>query len=177
MSQQEPKRLDDDHEDRIKRHLSATRKIAENLEFDDELEFRMGLPDPERRTMLKAGSAVAFAGMLAGCSSQSEPEDTPPATEPTEEPTEDDDGGQAERSETIQMDAHQFEFAPQRIEVRPNTEVTIEFVKSTFEEQPDFNLHTWALTDGEYDVGPVNIPKSTDDDVVQSVTFVAEHEG
>lgn len=176
MSQQELERLDDDHEERIKRHLSATRTIAENLEFDDELEFRMGLPDPERRTMLKAGSAVALTGMLAGCSSSTDSEDTPASTETPEEPTEE-EPTETERSETIQMEARQFEFRPQRIEVPPNTELTIEFTRSTFTEQTDFNLHTWALTDGPYDIGPINLPENSDDEVIESVTFVTEHEG
>ncbi|WP_181692312.1 cytochrome D1 domain-containing protein [Natronomonas sp. LN261] len=178
MSQQKPQTLDEDHEDRIKRHLSATRSIAQNMEFDDDLDFEMGLPDPGRRTMLKTGGAVALAGMLAGCSSSSDSEESPAPDEGTDEgETEETEEPDAERSETIQMESHQFQFNPQRIEVQPNTELTIEFTKSTFEEQPDFNLHSFALTDGEYDIGPIELPESNDDDVIESVTFVTEHTG
>ena len=77
MPQQESPKLDDDHEDRIKGTLSATRQIAKKLDFDDELDFKMGLPDPQRRTVLKAGGAAAITGMLAGCPSSPEPEQTP----------------------------------------------------------------------------------------------------
>ncbi|WP_336328472.1 cytochrome D1 domain-containing protein [Halovenus sp. HT40] len=185
MSQQETHKLENDQEDRIKRHLSATRSIAQNLEFDDELDFKMGLPDPDRRTMLKAGGSVALAGMLAGCQSQEseEPADegneTEDDTDDTDETDDTDDEEQvdAERSKTVQMEAHQFEFNPQRIEVPPNTELTIEFTKSTFEKQQDFKLHSFALTDGEYDVGPVELPENTDDEVFESVTFVTQYEG
>lgn len=178
MSRQEPQKLDDDNEDRIKRHLSATRSIAQNMEFDDELDFKMGLPDPDRRTLLKTGGSVALAGILAGCSSSSDSEESPAPDDGTEEEeTEEPEEMEAERSETIQMESHQFEFSPQRIEVQPNTELTIEFTKSTFEDQQDFNLHSFALTDGEYDVGPIELPESNDDDVIDSVTFVTEYEG
>lgn len=181
MPQQESPKLDDDHEDRIKGTLSATREIAKQLDFDDELDFKMGLPDPQRRTVLKAGGAAAITGMLAGCPSSPEPDQTPePEGESTATPTaeaSEDGAAEAERSKTVQMEAHQFEFKPQQIRVPPNTELTIEFVKSTFEKESEFNLHTWALTDGEYDVGPITLPKNTDDEVIESVTFVTEHEG
>jgi nitrite reductase (NO-forming)/hydroxylamine reductase len=174
MSQKQ--RLDRSQTDRIKRTLSATRQVAENLEFDDELEFRMGLPDPERRTVLKAGGAAAVAGVLAGCQSRSETTPTPePEGTPAEETTA--ATGDADRSKTVQLEAHQFEFKPQTIRVQPNTELTIEFTKSTFEEQEDFTLHTWALTDGPYDVGPVQLPENTEDGAFESVSFVTEHEG
>ncbi|MEF8783026.1 MAG: cytochrome D1 domain-containing protein [Haloarculaceae archaeon] len=182
MPQQEPPKLDDDHEERIKGTLSATRQIAKKLDFDDELDFKMGLPDPQRRTVLKAGGAAAIAGMLAGCPSSPESEQTPEpeaggTATPTAEPSEDSAGdGEAERSETVQIEAHQFEFRPQEFEVQPNTELTIEFTKSTFEKQQDFTLHSFYL-EAPYDIGPIELPESTTDDVIESVTFVADEKG
>jgi nitrite reductase (NO-forming)/hydroxylamine reductase len=174
MSQQH---LSPDHDDRIKRTLSATKQVAENLDFDAELDFRMGVPDPDRRTVLQAGGAAAISGMLAGCQSAPQSTPTPEPDAATEASTQTESTASAERSRTVQMEAHQFEFKPQKIRVPPNTELTIEFVKSTFQEQANFNLHTWTLTDGDYDIGPIQLPKNTDDDVIDSVTFVTEHEG
>jgi nitrite reductase (NO-forming)/hydroxylamine reductase len=165
-----------DHEERIKRHLSASREIASNLEFDDELDFEMGLPKPDRRRFL-ATSAVAAAGAFAGCSGESEQE--PESNETSEEPSSESTSSEetdAAQSETVQLEAHQYEFQPQEIRVPPNTELTIEFTQSTFEENDDFTVHTFYLEE-PYDIGPIELPESTDDDVIDSVTLVTDEEG
>jgi nitrite reductase (NO-forming)/hydroxylamine reductase len=178
MSQQDTDKLDREHENRIKRNLSATENIAEDLDFDDELEFTLGVPDPKRRALLKTGSALAVASAMAGCLGGGSDDDDPAEDNKTSDDGEDDqpDELNAERSETVQMEAHQFEFSPQEIRVPPNTELTIEFTKSTFEKQADFELHSFYIDD-PYGIGPVELPKSTDDEVIDSVTFVTEHEG
>ncbi|MBZ6493806.1 cytochrome D1 domain-containing protein [Natrinema longum] len=165
-----------DHEERIKRHLSASREIAKNLEFDDELHFEMGLPSPGRRTFLKTSGIVAASAALAGCASN-EDDDSPGPTDDDEDGDSSNEGtSDAQQSETVQLSAHQYEFQPQEIRVAPNTELTIEFTESTFEQNSDFKFHTFYLEE-PYDVGPVNLPENTDDEVIDSVTFVTDEEG
>jgi nitrite reductase (NO-forming)/hydroxylamine reductase len=178
MSKSEHTQVPDEHRDRIKRYLSASRDVARDLDFEDELEFRMGLPIPSRRTFLKASGAAAAAGAMAGCNAPTESETTPAPTETgTETSAETEtETAQAERSETFQIEAHQFEFQPQVIEVQPNTEVTLEFTKSTFQEDPSYSVHSFYL--GEpYDIGPIELPQDTDPDVDAEVTFVADQTG
>lgn len=43
----------DDHRERINRYLSASKEVAEDLDFSDQLDFEAGLPLPGRRTFLK----------------------------------------------------------------------------------------------------------------------------
>lgn len=165
----------EEHEERIKRHLSATRNTAKELGIEDELDFVAGLPAPRRRSMLKAGGVAAVAsltGCIGGEESDGDGEDG--EEDGTGEPEE--TTGEVEREETVQLEAHQYEFVPQEIRVPPNTELTIEFVKSTFEENPEFNLHSFYLED-PYDIGPIELPKNTDDEVMESVTFVADEQG
>jgi nitrite reductase (NO-forming)/hydroxylamine reductase len=166
--------------DRIKTTLSASRDVAKELDFEEELDFVAGLPSPARRTMLKLTGSAAMAGALAGCPSG--PSDGEAATteaqtpEPTEPPTEETPSGEVEREKTVQLEAHQYEFKPQKIRVKPNTKLTIEFTKATFEQNPDFNVHSFYLED-PYDIGPITLPKNTDDEAFNSVSFVADKEG
>ncbi|WP_455448398.1 cytochrome D1 domain-containing protein [Natrinema thermotolerans] len=160
-----------EHEERIKRHLSASREIAETLEFDDDLSFEMGLPSPGRRTFIKTSGVVAASAALAGCAGDDDDDD-----DSSDDGESDGETPSAERSETVQLAAKQYEFDPQEIRVPPNTELTIEFTQSTFEENEDFAMHTFYLED-PYDVGPVELPESTDDEVIDSVTFVTDEEG
>lgn len=174
-----PSKLDQ-HEDRIKRYFSATRNVAKNLEYVDELDFVAGLPSPERRSVLKAGGVAAMAA-LAGCQSASTDESETTTTESEATTTAEEQTTTAEekdydQEETFQIEAHQFEFKPQKIEVPKNTKVTLEFTKSTFEEEEDFTVHTWYLTK-PYDVGPVELTEDTDPDVDKTVSFVADQEG
>ena len=182
MSQSKVEKLDAEHEDRIKRHLSATREIAENLDFDGELDFTMGLPSPGRRSMLKAGGSLALTSVIAGCSAwggdeeEEEEETNDYSVGSTSGSDEEESEAEAQTSETVQLEAHQYEFRPQTFKVQPNTELTIEFTKSTFEKNPDFKLHSFYLED-PYDIGPVELPENTSDDVIESVTFVADKKG
>jgi nitrite reductase (NO-forming)/hydroxylamine reductase len=176
MSETDP--TPNDHQNRIKKYLSADKSVAEELEFADDLDFAAGLPEPDRRSVLQA-AGVAAAGALAGCQTSSEPESEPPATTEaatTTQQTTQDDSASAEQQRTVQIEAHQYEFAPQQITVEPNTELTLQFTKSTFEQDSNYSLHTFYLSE-PYDVGPVELPKNTDDDVIDEVTLVADETG
>ncbi|ELY74538.1 cytochrome D1 domain-containing protein [Natrinema pallidum] len=162
-----------EQEERIKRHLSASREIAERLEFNDELSFEMGLPSPGRRTFIKTSGVVAASAALAGCAGDDD-DDGPESTDDEESP--DEETPEAERSETVQLTAKQYEFQPQEIRVPPNTELTIEFTQSTFEKNEEFTMHTFYLED-PYDIGPIELPENTDDGPIDSVTFVTDEEG
>ncbi|RZH67533.1 cytochrome D1 domain-containing protein [Natrinema altunense] len=163
-----------EQEERIKRHLSASREIAERLEFDDQLSFEMGLPSPGRRTFIKTSGVVAASAALAGCAGDDDDDDGPESTDDEESP--DEEPPAAERSETVQLAAKQYEFQPQEIRVPPNTELTIEFTQSTFEENEEFTMHTFYLED-PYDIGPIELPENTNDELIDSVTFVTDEEG
>lgn len=173
----QPDAESEEQTERIKTNLSASRDVAKQLDFEGDLDFVAGLPSPARRTMLKLTGSAAMAGALAGCPSGPTQEgDGEAPTDTVTEAPEETPSGTVEHEETVQIEAHQYEFRPQQIQVQPNTELTIEFVKSTFQENPDFNVHSFYLED-PYDIGPVTLPKNTDDEAFNSVTFVADKEG
>ncbi|MHB9288183.1 cytochrome D1 domain-containing protein [Halobacteriales archaeon Cl-PHB] len=176
MAHSNTQAAEDDHQDRVKRHLSASRSVARDLDYEGELNFAAGLPSADRRTLLKATGAVAAAGALAGCPMGGAPSndgDATPAGTQEPQPTE---TKQAEKTKTVKIEAHQYEFKPQQIQVEPNTEVTLQFTQSTFQKDDNYSIHSFYLAE-PYDIGPIELPKNTDPDVDKEVTFVADQTG
>ncbi|MDY6817405.1 MAG: cytochrome D1 domain-containing protein [Halobacteriales archaeon] len=191
MSQQQASDAESDPDQRrIKRYLSGSRDVAKQLDFEDELAFNefvrdeVTVDDPVRRRLLKASGAATIGTALAGCEAPSgaqetatpEPAqtDTPAGDQTTATQTE--AQKQAARTKEFEIVAFQWGFKPQQIKVQKNTEVVLKFTKSTFEENSDFNVHSFYLEE-PYDVGPIELHKDTDPDVDKKVSFVADQTG
>ncbi|APW98628.1 hydroxylamine reductase [Halobiforma lacisalsi AJ5] len=162
--------------ERIKKAYAMRVDDAEEMGIDEQLDFPdwIDLDLPERRRFL-AGTAAAGTAAVAGCMGDEEPAD---GTETDD--GEDSEGGSggdedAELHE-FEMRAYQWGFEPQEIQVPEGAKVKIDFVESTFEENPDFNLHDWHLLE-PYDEH-VGLEEDTDpDSVSQSVEFIADEPG
>lgn len=184
MSNQQPASDLDDDQRRIKSQLSGSLAVARSLDFDDELAFEefvrdeIGVADPSRRRLLRLAGAATLSGALAGCEAptQQAAESPAPEPEPAEGTQPDIEEQSFEQEETVQIESFQWGFTPQQIEVPVNTKLTLEFVTSTFEKEPDFTVHSWYL-EAPYDIGPVELHEDTDPDVDAKVEFVADQTG
>ncbi|EMA27342.1 cytochrome D1 domain-containing protein [Halobiforma nitratireducens] len=162
--------------ERIKKAYAMKADDAEELGIKDRMDFPewVDLDVPERRRFL-AGTAAAGTAAIAGCMGDEDPADEDDEAEDgdddEDEPVDDD----AEVHE-FEMTAYQYGFEPQEIHVPEGDIVHIDFIESTFEENPDFELHDWHLLD-PYDEHVV-LPEDTDPDTVtESIEFVADEPG
>ncbi len=185
-SHRQPSEPDED-ERRIKSQLSSSLNVARSLDFEDELAFRkfakdeIGATDAGRRHLLKLAGAATVSGMFAGCQSPTQSDAESPTAAPDASgettPTQTDiDESAVEQTEEFEVEAYQFGFRPQQIEVPVNTKVVLKFTKATFEKEPDFTVHSWYLEE-PYEIGPVELHENSEPDVDASVEFVADKAG
>ncbi|SFC35836.1 nitrite reductase (NO-forming) / hydroxylamine reductase [Halobiforma haloterrestris] len=162
--------------ERIKKAYAMRVDDAEEMGIDEQLDFPdwIDLDLPERRRFL-AGTAAAGTAAVAGCMGDEEPTD---GTETGD--GEDSEGGSGGDEDAelyeFEMRAYQWGFEPQEIQVPEGAKVKIDFVESTFEENPDFNLHDWHLLE-PYDEHVVLEEDTDPDSVSQSVEFIADEPG
>ena len=174
--------------ERVRRQVSMNHEVAQDLDVEEGMNFPdiVNLDDYDRRKFL-AGSGAAGLAAIAGCIGGDEEEDPDPEEDDDDDdeevdpdPDEDDDDDEEEEEEVeeveIDMVGYQYGWAPQEFHVPEGAEVTINFVASTFEEDPSFTVHDWHLLD-PYDIQVV-LEEDWDEDTVQeSITFTADEPG